>query len=727
MSKRLAALVKRRWRHGQSQGVIRAGLILALLVAYALLLSGCGYPGQDPPCTGSRSGEPGCTNPAEGLEDSQPGGDWYVRWAFDIIRRFLSDVAINAVKGGVGIFWGLFANLGSTDFASCSGSGGGFTGSSPTCSAYEVFVLVRSIAFVLFPMLMAWKWAKSYFIGAFIETVYESALSFVPKLFLGGLALTFLDVIISGSFGLSNVLFETIIQGPQTLNELSTKIIGNSDTEGVASLSQIDSIGLLLFLLIICLAASIVFIFLGVIFFLRTIIVFILFAVSPLAVVAGLSEEFRSWFGRWLETVQAMLIAPIPVAICLALVNAFASDIPSAKTNPPEFMLSMIYVVSFLAIAAILMFRIAAQAGGVIFGAAAAGVGLLAGYGSGKAGAFLGRARSSAGAQAEAASSGGGATGREGGTALNNTTGGRAGSTSASGGTGSTGDTAFGGGGSNSAAAAAASLATTASPAVSAAQQQDQLVKVLRGLNESFSSLNLGRTVSASSSMTSSTTTGGGWSGGSPTAIRPAFNRGVASGVQSGLLWAGREAGVSAPYFPITGGGGSGYRSSFATDAPPPGVTATSSNSTYEENYGPGAQVYRRSEVEAVQPGGNGYRPLPGPGFVDPLPPAGPVPSRPLSDPPGLNGGGAGASLPQPAEPEPLLAPRQSQNYQPMLLPAAPATGLGTSVPRPALSQPLTAPAAPAPSRERITGAIPDPYGGRTPNLNDRNRNEDGR
>src|SRR5437763_13017004 len=97
--------------------------VVGLLVGLALLLSACDYPGQDPPCVGANKNAEGCADPVQKIVDDQNGGPWYVSWALDIVRNLLSSVSINSVRLGVSVFWQVFTNLSSTDFAAC-GAGG---------------------------------------------------------------------------------------------------------------------------------------------------------------------------------------------------------------------------------------------------------------------------------------------------------------------------------------------------------------------------------------------------------------------------------------------------------------------------------------------------------------------------------------------------------------------------------------------------------------------------
>lgn len=495
---------------------LKSVLIIGLCVGLALLLSACDYPGQDPPCVGANKNAEGCADPVQKIVDDQNGGPWYVSWALDIVRSLLTSVSINSVRLGVSVFWQVFTNLSSTDFAACGAGGSG----SPTCQVVSVFTMVNTIAIIFLPVILTYKIFKSYFLGGLIEPLHEGFLSFFPKIIVGGFAMYFLAVIFSGGFGISNILFDTIIGGAQSLNDISKNLIGDCGSasvcgSGIGSVGNVKNIGLLLFMTIICLAASLVFIVLGLVFFLRTIIIFILFAISPLAIVAGLTEEFKPWFGRWLSSVQAMLIAPLPVAICFALVKAFTGAIPAANGDPAGFILQLVYIISFLAIGAILMFKIAGQVGGLAFGLAAAGLGALT---QGAVGAALGKAGESSDSNGQSTNSGKNTNARV--SQANGST------------TSQDSDSTSG----NSATNVTVSGSSGGSPGMATAgadQQQRQLLNALRSLNENMSSTITQRTV---------TTTNQSGDRRHHLARTAGFN------MQNAFLWTGAELGVNAPY-----------------------------------------------------------------------------------------------------------------------------------------------------------------------------------
>lgn len=644
MSTSLTSILRPQPRPRQGK-LLKLVLIICLLAGLALLLCACDYPGQDPPCVGSNKNAEGCTDPVQKITDDQNGGPWYVSWALDIVRSVLSSVSINSARLGISVFWQVFTNLSSTDFASCGT--GGASGVGATCQAASVFALVNTVAVLFLPLILVYKIFKGYFLGGLIESFHEGFLSFFPKIIIGGFVMYFLAVLFSGAFGISNILFDTIIGGAASLADVSQNMLGNCPDAnvcgaGIGSVGDVKNIGLLLFVTIICLLASIVFMVLGLVFFLRTIIIFILFAISPLAIVAGLTEEFRPWFGRWLSSVQAMLIAPIPVAICFALVKAFTKAIPSANGDPAGFILQLVYIISFLAIGAILMFKIAGSVGGMAFGLAAAGAGFLT---QGLVGGVLGKGSETT--ESESQTSGG-----KGKAAKNNQP---ANSLSSS----SQTDNAFEG--TSSLPTGTSGGASLGAPALAggggADQQQRQLLNTLRSLNENLSSTTVQRSVTVSNQRDDS---------------RYHLARTAGFNMQNAFIWTGTELGVNAPYFQY----------------PPPANNTrvvSSTSSTIEQK---GSRTYSVPAADPLEEGATGPVQNNQPGTPPPAP-AQTVPNYPAPQ----------VQQPAPAVPKAAPAPTQPLN-QPQPDPGP------SPVPTPAGPQPQ-----PAPRRLKITGAIPNPYG----------------
>ncbi len=315
---------------------------------------------------------------------------------------------------------------------------------------------------------------------------------------------------------------------------------------------------------------------------------------------------------------------------------------------------------------------------------------------------------------------------------------------------------------------------TGASSSAGAEQQQRQLLGSLRALNENMSSLNFSRSTTTTTAPNAANTSSAPATEDSPVQDQgqavetKSFNRNAAFNVQSGLLWAGREAGVSAPYFKTgqshhTGyGSGSGYGNRYDNDndngngnrhdSPGPGSQPTTTTS---ETYN--AHIYSRSEE--VQPVSSipQYQ-LPGPGLDNGEAAAGspaPVPGPPGSGSGGGQGGIGSDSLNTivvPEEPLDFSNPVEQDAgkvevhtlNKPAIteLPAGPLTRQwiiqnpqGTSPGPdtgaigllPAPSQVATATGAAAtngekaslgqsgntvPVRTKLQGAIPDPYGG---------------
>ena len=547
------------------------------LITLALLLTSCSVPGanEDPPCVGANKGADGCADPTgKALKDQDNGGEWYDKWAFDIIRRFASSASINSVGVGISIFWKIFTTLGSTDFVDCKA---GVT-DSPQCTAVDLLGSIRLISFVFFPLILSYKFFKSYIVGSVIDTVYESAFSFVPKVLIAGVVIMFLEAIITGAFGMSNLLFSTILGGPKDLSNASG-ILGDSNcvnqsggrpvnctVSGIYTIQTVQDVGLTLIMMLVCFMVAIAYIALGICFFFRTIIILVMLCLGPLAIVAATTEETKPWFGKWLAGVQALLVAPIPVAICFALVKAFlgGDGIPPAHEEPAGFLLRLVYVLSFLVIGTLMMFRIAGQTGGALFGLAVGGAAALGGYAAGRLGGSLAGAGSGAGAGAGAGSFMGGASPQ---LAL---AGGGGFDGAGSNPYGSAPPTPGGGGNYNRAGGSAYSPNMGGGGGYYQ-QSQSELTSALRAMNANTSASMMASATNATASSYS--TSGGGI--GSRSSSGSGFSHTTHRNLQNMGHWAGRQVGIDAPQISfapeLSNGGSGGSNSIYGTpvSAPP--------------------------------------------------------------------------------------------------------------------------------------------------------------
>lgn len=671
---------------GSKHTLLRVLTLCSLLLGLALLLSACDYPGQDPPCVGANKNASGCADPVQKIVDDQNGGPWYVSWALDIIRSILSSAAINAVRLGISVFWQVFTNLASTDFASCTAGTGG---AGPTCTAASVFSMVNTVAFIFLPLILFYKIFKSYFLGGLIEPLHEGFLSFFSRILVGGFAMLFLAVLVSGAFGISNILFDTIIGGAASLSDISKNLLGDCVTSsacgsGIGSVGNVKNIGLLLLMFVICLAVAIIFIVLGLVFFLRTILIFILFALSPLAVVAGLTEEFRPWFTRWLQSMQAMLIAPIPVAVCFALVKAFTGTIPAANADPAGFSLQLVYIGSFMFIGAVLMFKIAGEVGGFMFGVAAAGLGAVTALGASSAARAFGNSGKSEkeGNEVDSSVNPGDLNSsinanRAGGSSSNVNS-----NSSQARGSSNSGVTGFGSGTGEASAGSTPGMGNTD-------QQQRQLLNALRSLNESFSASSMSRsTVSMPGSTTGAT--------GKNRGVNNGFANGLGYNVQSALLWSGTQAGVQAPYFRIGGAEGFGTHSSGRNQTTITNEREDKFYSTSQREYAPEPSAGPEKinpQIEFDGTGGDTGN------YTDPVN-SGLIVNKATPD----------NAVPQLQRPAPRAPGKENGPTEVIVV-----SGNSFNTSHSSQSQPigvLPSPQSPSQNwRPKITGAIPDPYG----------------
>ncbi len=371
---------------------LRRLLLMLGLMPLVFLLSACSYPGKGD-CKGvgndssPTSGVTICvTNPArtDNYPNQQEGGEWYIQWILNAIKTILVSIASAAISVAIAITSAIFNNTASLDFPSCHTSDPANPVNSPssiTCAAHSVWQTVNMVAgTALLPLFMFWRFFSATFLGAIIEEFSESLFIVIPKFVIACLVLIYSDYLYTSLFGLSEMLFDLILGGD---GRTTVYDIGVQVQETVTTLSAVNNLGMLSLLVLISLITSLVFVVLGIAFFIRTVLIILMFVLVGPAIVAGTTEEFRGWTGRWWSCVQALLISPIPVAVCLVLVLKTSSLIINssdvdqgpfqAATDPYQFATYMIYVTCFLIAASWFLIALTAQSSRIAFGALRSG------------------------------------------------------------------------------------------------------------------------------------------------------------------------------------------------------------------------------------------------------------------------------------------------------------------------------------------------------------------
>jgi hypothetical protein len=382
--------------------------LLLLLSGLALILSACSYPGKGD-CKGvgndsdPTSGVATCVTsrtPTDSFRNEKESGPWYIQWIIDAIRTLLISTAAAAINITTGIFNLIFNQTASLDFAGCSDAWGPrnpLLNGSITCAAHGVWWNVTSVSVtVLLPLLVLWKLFSSGFLGAVIEEFRESMWTSIGKLIITGLVLYYLNLLYTSLIGFSELLFNLVLGGDgyQTVADIGFEI-----RRTAATLEGVQNLGMLALLVLISLLTSLVFLALGIAFFARTVLIIIMYVLSGPAVIAAASDEFRGWFLKWWQSVLALVISPLPVAVCLLLVQQAsnlvlnASDVDrgpfQAGTDPYSFATYLIYVCCFLIAAAWFLVALTAQSGRIAVGAFRSGMKAL-GLGAGAAGLAVG-------------------------------------------------------------------------------------------------------------------------------------------------------------------------------------------------------------------------------------------------------------------------------------------------------------------------------------------------
>ena len=233
--------------------------------------------------------------------------------------------------------------------------------------------VVRTAALCLVPLALVWKTFRSYTWAALMPSFGEGWLTFVGRITGLTLMIVWLPNITTFAFGISNLLFEGIAGSPANFSAVAAKL-----SAGASQLSDsVHSPGIMIVVCTLCIVMALVWIALGLVFLLRTIEVYIMFALGPLALVGGMTDEFAGWFRRWLAAMQGLLIAPLPVAVCFRLITTFGnfdtlSQGPATDklSNFAAYILQLIYIIAFLGIGTFLMFKIAGEVGQTTLGLA---------------------------------------------------------------------------------------------------------------------------------------------------------------------------------------------------------------------------------------------------------------------------------------------------------------------------------------------------------------------
>lgn len=376
------------------RGLLRFLLLALMLISLTLLLSACAYPGKGD-CRGVGNGSDPTTGVSncvtspprtDNYQNQIEGGPWYIQWILEALKTLLVSLSSAAINVATAIFAAVFNSTASLDFAGCSAAYGPpnplLGQDSITCVAHNTWWTVVSVAGIsLLPLLAFWKIFTSTMVGAVLEEFRESLWVVVPKLIITVLVLYYLNLLYTSIFGLSEMFFDLILggEGHRTVYDIGTQVQAT-----VATLNGVNNLGMLALLTLLSLVVALIFVILGLAFFVRTILIILMYILSGPAVVAAASDEFRPWFFRWWSSVQALLISPIPVSACLLLVMkatslvANSSDVErgpfQAATDPYQFATYMIYVACFLVAAAWFLIALTAQSGRVAFGALRAGV-----------------------------------------------------------------------------------------------------------------------------------------------------------------------------------------------------------------------------------------------------------------------------------------------------------------------------------------------------------------
>ena len=338
-------------------------LIALLLVMGALVLTGCSSPSDNTLCTGADAAN--CVVNKGAIVNPTQGGEWYLQWFYNGINAMLGFICNQSVGIGISLFWKIFRSQATLDFTQA--------GDNRILAANAVEAIVAGCAYALIPAVLMWQIFRHYGINTLLEAARDGIFSIGLKVLGAALCILNLPMLMTFAFGLSNALFIAIIGDTARLHDLAEATLTSINAATLA----VHDPGLLVIMVILCVVLGLIWLLLGIVFLVRSVLVFILYALAPLAFLAAATDDFKAWFEAWFEEVMNLIIAPIPVAICIRLVVAFA-DVNQLKNvnaaNLDTFgdsLVQLVYILFFMVIGVVLMGKIGGKVSGAMFRMAA--------------------------------------------------------------------------------------------------------------------------------------------------------------------------------------------------------------------------------------------------------------------------------------------------------------------------------------------------------------------
>ena len=366
--------------------VLIAGCALLVL----LLLSGCDASPVSSNAGLCASGH--CTPPLGPIENPSQGVDWWKKWLYEGVGGIFAQIAVSIVSVGISIFWTIIQTWGSPDFTRGTLNGASNGPAHLVQTALSIEQELAQGAYGLAAGILMWRTLVSYFLAPLMTGRGENFIRYTMRVIFAAVGILYLPNIVTFFIGMSDSLFLAILGDTTTLNNLSSASVGNI-TKIMTNFNANPGIGFVGLLLAV--VESGLWVVFGLLWFLRLILLCLVFSLGPLAIITGTTEEFGEWFGKWRGHMLALFAAPLPAAIVIRFGADIAatggSQTPTNYADIGPALLQAVEVIIILGVATKLMLDIAGPVGTSVLSYAQRAIGtaitVAAGAATGGAGA----------------------------------------------------------------------------------------------------------------------------------------------------------------------------------------------------------------------------------------------------------------------------------------------------------------------------------------------------
>ena len=365
-------------------------LIAGCALLVLLMLSGCDASPVSSNAGLCTSGH--CTPPLGPIENPSQGVDWWKKWLYEGVGGIFAQIAVSIVSVGISIFWTIIQTWGSPDFTRGTLNGASNGPAHLVQTALSIEQELAQGAYGLAAGILMWRTLVSYFLAPLMTGRGENFVRYTMRVIFAAVGILYLPNIVTFFIGMSDSLFLAILGDTTTLNNLSSASVGNI-TKIMTNFNANPGIGFVGLLLAV--VESGLWVVFGLLWFLRLILLCLVFSLGPLAIITGTTEEFGEWFGKWRGHMLALFAAPLPAAIVIRFGADIAatggSQTPTNYADIGPALLQAVEVIIILGVATKLMLDIAGPVGTSVLSYAQRAIGtaitVAAGAATGGAGA----------------------------------------------------------------------------------------------------------------------------------------------------------------------------------------------------------------------------------------------------------------------------------------------------------------------------------------------------